>query len=142
MMEYLCLILLTAGAASHDVECAFPGDLGTELPTPRGCGDCLRLGVAAAAAKGLVLLADDGRRDLRAHDGPYVCSNSRTHRSAYDGADDGRREQRAPGVRDARAPVRAGLHEGAGGALRRGQRLPSDPVRRAPKAHRRGRSDR
>lgn len=63
MMEYLCLILLTAGAASHDVECAFPGDLGTELPTPRGCGDCLRLGVAAAAAKGLVLLADDGRRD-------------------------------------------------------------------------------
>lgn len=63
MVTALCCMLLAAISARHDLECVHPSDLGYELPSPDGCGDCLRWGVAAALCGDVAILADDGQRD-------------------------------------------------------------------------------
>ena len=63
MLTALGCMLLAAIVAPHDLECVHPSDLGYELPSPDGCGDCLRLGIAAALCGDVAILADDGQRD-------------------------------------------------------------------------------
>ena len=62
-MHMVCWLVLAVSTAGQDLASAYPDDLGQQLPLPRGCGSCLRLGVAIALSEETLLLADDGQRD-------------------------------------------------------------------------------